>query len=93
MTRAVAALCSCNLASYPGDGVTVGGAALAGITEAQPPRATAAATAQLAQHRFMSFLPALTRRICAWPPMRNSLLMIAISRHVSVTSGFAPASA
>jgi len=48
MTRAVAALCSCNLASYPGDGVTVGGAALAGITAAQPPRATAAATAQLA---------------------------------------------
>ena len=34
MTRAVAALCSCNLASYPGDGVTVGGAALAGISEA-----------------------------------------------------------
>ena len=48
MTRAAAALCSCNLASYPGDGVTVGGAALAGITEAQPPRANAAATAQLA---------------------------------------------
>ena len=48
MTRAAAALCSCNLASYPGDGVTVGGAALAGITEAQPPSATAAATAQLA---------------------------------------------
>src|SRR5882724_8329823 len=31
----------------------------------------------------MSFLPALTRRICAWPLMRNSLLMIAISRQVS----------
>jgi len=48
MTRAVAALCSCNLASYPGEGVTVGGAALAGITKAQPPRANAAAMAQLA---------------------------------------------
>ena len=48
MTGAFAALCSCNLASYPGDGVTVGGAALAGITEAQPPSATTAATAQLA---------------------------------------------
>src|SRR6266850_4009862 len=35
----------------------------------------------------MSFLPALTRRMCAWPPMRNSLLMIAISRQVSVTNG------
>ena len=33
----------------------------------------------------MSFLPALTRRMCAWPLLRNSLLMIAISRQVSVT--------
>jgi hypothetical protein len=37
--------------------VTVGGAALAGINEAHKPKANAAATAQLAQNRFMSFLP------------------------------------
>jgi hypothetical protein len=43
-----AALCSCNLASYPGDGVTVGGAALAGAVEAQPASATPAVTARLA---------------------------------------------
>jgi hypothetical protein len=43
-----AALCSCNLASYPGDGVTVGGAAFAGASEAQPPRAITAATAKAA---------------------------------------------
>jgi len=42
-----AALCSCSRASYPGDGVTVGGAALAGATKAQPPRAISAATARL----------------------------------------------
>jgi hypothetical protein len=35
----------------------------------------------------MSFLPALTRRMCAWPLLRNSLLMIAISRQVSMTNG------
>src|SRR5476649_2954810 len=37
-----AARCSCNRASYPGDGVTVGGAARAGNIEAQPARATTA---------------------------------------------------
>jgi len=37
-----AARCSCNLASYPGEGVTVGGTACAG--ETQPPRAITAAT-------------------------------------------------
>src|SRR5260370_38625280 len=53
-----AALCSCSRASYPGDGVTVGGAPLAGASEAQPPRATATAIARLVQNRFISFLPA-----------------------------------
>jgi hypothetical protein len=43
-----AALRSCNLASYPGDGVTVGGAAFAGASEAQPPRAMTAAMAKAA---------------------------------------------
>jgi hypothetical protein len=78
--------------------VTVGGAALAGITAGQPPRATAAATAQL--HKIVS---------CQVPPGADAadlrmaadaklLLMIAISRHVSVTNqrfsgGFAPVSA
>ena len=51
-----AALCSCNLASYPGDGVTVGGAALAGAIDIQLPRAATAAITQLAQNRFISFL-------------------------------------
>jgi hypothetical protein len=54
---AAAALCSCNLASYPGDGVTVGGAALAGAVNAPPQRTTTAAMAQLAQNRIISFLP------------------------------------
>jgi len=45
---AAAARCSCNLASYPSDGVTVGGAALAGLVDAEPQNATAAATASFA---------------------------------------------
>ena len=47
MTGAVLALCSCNLASYPGDGVTVGGAALAGAIDVQLPSAATAAMTQL----------------------------------------------
>jgi hypothetical protein len=65
--------------------VTVGGAALAGITNAKPQRTTAAAMAPFAKNRFMSFLPALTRRTSASPLMRHSRLIVAISRQVSVT--------
>jgi hypothetical protein len=49
-----AARCSCNRASYPGDGVTVGGAAFAGATKNPPLRDSTAAAARLAQYRFMS---------------------------------------
>jgi hypothetical protein len=51
MTGAVVRCCS--LASYPGVGVTVGGAARAGAIEAPPPSAKAAAIARLAEDRFM----------------------------------------
>jgi hypothetical protein len=51
-----AARCSCSLASYPGDGVTVGGAALAGAIDVQLPSAATAAMAQLAQNRFIPLL-------------------------------------
>jgi hypothetical protein len=87
-----AALCSCSLASYPGDGVTVGGAALAGAIEAQPPRATAAAMAKLAQDRFISFLPALTWQMCGSPLAPDSLRIIAFSRRVRATDANAAAS-
>src|ERR1700694_2745030 len=62
-----AALCSCSRASYPGDGVTVGGAALAGARQAEPHSASSAAVARLGENRFISFLPALTTCICAAP--------------------------
>jgi hypothetical protein len=47
-----ARLCSCSRVSYPGDGVTVGGAALAGTISIEPPRRKTANRAKLA--RFMS---------------------------------------
>jgi hypothetical protein len=54
---------SCNLASYPGDGVAVGGAAIAGAMQAQTP-SVVPITAKAAQNRFMSFLPAACSRRC-----------------------------
>ena len=53
---AVAALrCSCRRASYPGDGVTVGGAALACDV---PPTTSRIANAETAQNRLILILPA-----------------------------------
>ena|ERR1700726_2906743 len=43
--------CSCNRASYPGDGVTVGGAAR--TCESDPPTVASARTATAAPNRFI----------------------------------------
>jgi hypothetical protein len=56
-----AARLACSRASYPGEGVAVGGTAMAGAADARPPSTTSAAMAEFAQNRFISFLPALVR--------------------------------
>jgi hypothetical protein len=59
-----AARCSRSRASYPGDGVTVGGTARAGaIKAAEPPDSATAATTTAKQNRFISSLPLPPRRM------------------------------
>jgi hypothetical protein len=52
-----ASRCFCNRASYPGVGVTVGGAAFTGASKTRPPKASTATTAKLKSYRFISLLP------------------------------------